>query len=123
MISRIRHYLVVYYGLFSNCFSQALSFRVNFLLMFAVDLAFYFSSYASVSIIFDHVDTIGMWNREQFLFFISFVIAVDQLSMTFFAMSFWELSRDLKLGKLDFLLLKPIGLLFPIFFEVFVSLV
>ncbi|MCB0319636.1 MAG: ABC-2 family transporter protein, partial [Bdellovibrionales bacterium] len=46
-----------------------------------------------------------------------FALAVNNLHMAFFAMSFWEFSSDLRLGKLDFWLVKPAHILFTVFFR------
>ncbi len=116
-LSFLRYYLSVYRRYISNNVARALSFRINFILLFFVDLAFYGSSFGSVSFIFDHVDTVGPWSRQEFLFFVAFMMAVDQIHMSLFMMSFWELSSDLREGRLDFSLLKPTGILFPVFFR------
>lgn len=82
-----------------------------------MDLFFYFSSLATVSFIFDHVQTIGPWNKEQLMFFISFMLCVDHLHMTLISESFWVLSRDIKSGSMDFTILKPIHSIFTSFFR------
>ncbi len=117
MLDRVRHYFSVYRGFVSCGFATGLSFRVNFVLLIIMDLFFYASSLYATSFIFDQVDHIGSWNRSQFLFFVSFMLAVDQLHMTFIAEAFWGFSFDLRTGKLDFFLLKPIGALFTVFFQ------
>lgn len=101
----------------STSFSLAMSFRLNFFLLIVMDLFFYFSSLATVSIIFDHVQTIGPWNKDQLMFFTSFMLCVDHLHMTLISESFWVFSRDLKTGNVDFILLRPIHSIFSIFFR------
>lgn len=117
MFDRIRHYFRVYKGFVACGFATGLSFRVNFVLLIIMDLFFYASSLYATMFIFDQVDHIGPWNRSQFLFFVSFMLAVDHLHMTFIAEAFWGFSFDLRTGKLDFFLLKPIGALFTVFFQ------
>ena len=111
------HYLRVYWQFIATSVAQTMSFRVHFILVIFVDIFFYLSSLASVDFIFQHVETIGVWNREEFLFFISFMLAVDHLHMIFFSHGFWMFSADLRSGNLDFHLLKPTGALFNIFFR------
>ncbi len=113
----MKYYLSLWLAFFSNCVSDAASFRLNSMLVIFVDLAFYTASFGTVAFLFDHVDTIGPWNEDQFLFFVAFMMAIDQLHMTQFAMSFWQLSHDIRLGQLDYFLLKPAPVLFPIFFR------
>ncbi len=90
---------------------------MNFVLLIIVDLFFYLSTIATIKVIFNHVDTIGPWNEDAFLFFLFFVLAINQLHMSLFAMSFWKFSADLRLGMLDFWLVKPAGILFTVFFR------
>lgn len=117
IFKRTRHYLNVYSGFLSNSFSEAMNFRVHFILLIVMDLFFYFSALASVNIIYNHVETIGPWNRDQLSFFLSVMLAVNQLHMTFISQSFWEMVVILRKGDLDFTLLKPIGSIFIVFFR------
>lgn len=116
-MNTIRHYLRVYWQFVATSIAQTMSFRIHFLLVILVDLFFYASSLASVDFIFRHVESIGVWNREEFLFFICFMLAVDHLHMIFFSHGFWMFSADLRSGNLDFHLLKPTGALFNVFFR------
>jgi ABC-2 type transport system permease protein len=114
---RVRHYLSVYREFVGNSFSEAMSYRLHFVLLIVMDLLFYFSALASVDFIYDHVPMIGPWRREQFLFFVSFMLAVDHLHMTFVSENFWNFSLELRTGRLDFVLLRPLGALFTVFFR------
>jgi viologen exporter family transport system permease protein len=114
---RVRHYWQVYKEFLSTSFAEAMSYRLHFVLLIVMDLLFYFSALASVDFIYDHVQTIGQWARPQFLFFVSFMLAVDHLHMTFVSENFWNFSYELRTGRLDFVLIKPIGALFPVFFR------
>lgn len=113
----VYHYFSVYAGFLSTCFTQATSFRVNFVLLVTMDLFFYFTSFATVSFIFDHVETIGPWQRPQLMFFIAYMLTLDQLHMTLISESFWVFSRELKTGALDYVILKPINTVFNVFFR------
>lgn len=114
---RIVHYLKVYQGFLNVCFAEAMSFRLHFFLLIVMDLAFYTSTLASIDIIYDHVSMIGPWNREQLLFFVSIMLAINQFHMTFVSENFWYFSLILRQGDLDFILLKPISSLFSTFFR------
>ncbi len=110
-------YARIYRGFINTCISQATSFRLHFFLLIFMDLFFYISSLATVDFIFDYVPMIGPWNRDQFLFFISFMLAIDQLHMTFVSEGFWSFSFELRTGHLDFHLLRPAGTIFSVFFR------
>ncbi len=115
MFRTIKKYTRVYRHFVSTSIALGTSFRLHFILLILMDLLFYFSSLASVSFIFDHVNQIGPWQRTEFMFFVCFMLAVDHLHMTFVSESFWELSHQIRTGSLDFLLLKPIGTVFHAF--------
>jgi ABC-2 type transport system permease protein len=113
----LRHYAGIYREFVNNCFAAALTYRLHFILLIVMDLLFYLSILGSVDFLFAHLDHIGPWGRSQFMFFMSFMIAVEHLHMTFISENFWEFSYDVRMGRLDFILLKPVGALFIIFFR------
>jgi ABC-2 type transport system permease protein len=115
MMRRLRQYLAVYGKFLSTCFAAASTYRLHFVLLIVMDQLFYFSLLGSVDFIFDQVPVIGPWSRDHFMFFIAFMLAVDHLHMTFVSESFWEFSYDLRTGRLDFILLRPLNTLFTIF--------
>jgi ABC-2 type transport system permease protein len=110
-------YWQVYRQFVNHSFAEAMSFRAHFVLLIVMDLFFYLSLLGSIDFIFQHIDQIGPWQKPQFMFFASFMVAIDHLHMTFISESFWNLSRDIRTGRLDFVLIKPIGSLFQIFFR------
>lgn len=118
-MSRISHYISVYREFINTCISQAMTYRTHFALLIIMDLIFYLVTISTVHFLYDHISLLGHWDRSTFLFFISFVLVLDQLHMTFIAESFWMFSFDIRKGLLDFILIKPIGTLFIIFFRYF----
>lgn len=117
MQNTLRHYAQVYYEFLRTCFAEVATYRLHFVLLIFLDLVFYGISIATVQFIFEQVDSIGPWDRNQFLFFLCFMLAIDHLHMTFISENFWTFSRDLRQGNVDFILLKPTGALFTIFFR------
>ncbi|MCO4794596.1 MAG: ABC-2 family transporter protein [Bacteriovoracaceae bacterium] len=116
-MSSIKHYLSVYKKFIETSFSVQLSFRTSFALLIFMDLFFYISTLATVDFIYDHVAVIGPWEKNKLMFFISFMLCVDHLHMTLLSESFWVLSRQIRTGELDFILLKPVHSIFTIFFR------
>ena len=117
IFSRIKHYFNVYQGFVITCFIESMNFRLHFVLLILMDLLFYISALASILIIYNHVETIGVWNREQLLFFVAFMLGINQLTMTFVSESYWRFPELIRSGDLDFILLKPIGAVFSVFFR------
>lgn len=119
MIEKISHYIQVYKKFVSTSISVETSFRTSFILLIFMDLFFFFTSIGSVSFIYDHVEKIGPWNRQELLFFLSYMLVIDNLHMMIFSQSFWEFSFNLKTGQLDYVILKPMNTIFSVFFRHF----
>ncbi len=117
----IQHYFNVYKKFISTSIQVESSFRTSYALIIFMDLFFFISSLASVNFIYDHVETIGPWKREQLLFFVTFVLSIDNLHMMIFSQNFWQLSFMIKTGELDYVILKPMSTIFSVFFRHFRS--
>ena len=115
------HHGKVYQKFISTSIQVESSFRTSYILIILMDFFFFASTLASVHFIYDHVEHIGPWPKEQFLFFISFVLLVDNLHMILVSQNFWELSFMIRTGEFDYLLLKPTHSLFNAFFRHFRS--
>ena len=99
--------------------AAAMSFRSSFVLIVVMDLIFYAMSFYSVDFIYNHVPLIGTWNREQLLFFIAFMLCIDNIHMIVVSENFWEFTRLVRTGEMDFLLLRPLSSMFSVFFSYF----
>ena len=119
MFDRLKHYARVYGKFVTTSSAVAMSFRINFFLLVMVDMTFYGGITFGVSSIFDHVSTVGPWNRDQLLFFLFYMLTVDAIHMTVISTAFWEFSEEIKTGQLDYALLKPLNSIFVIFFRWF----
>ncbi len=107
-------YLSIYREFFKTSLSEELSFRANFTLQSLMNVLLIGVYFFTSIFIFDHVEHIGLWGEKEFLFFLAFVFAVDQTHYLIFAANFWEFSEKIRLGNLDFYLLKPVPSLFII---------
>ncbi|HAZ12303.1 MAG: hypothetical protein A2X86_03610 [Bdellovibrionales bacterium GWA2_49_15] len=117
MMNQIKIYLAIYKKFLDCAFSRATTFRTSFFLIVIMDLFFYASVLGSVDFIFQHVPSIGGWNRDQFLFFLSFMLAIDNLHMSFLSENFWIFALDLRSGVLDYVFIRPVSSIFLIFFR------
>ena len=110
-------YFSLYREFFKTSLSEELSFRSNFILQSLMNITFIGVYFFTSAFIFDHVEHIGLWNKPEFFLFLSFVFAVDQTHYMIFSPNFWEFSDDVRLGTLDFHLLKPFPTLFAVLFR------
>ena len=111
----LKKYILVYREFFNTSLSMEMSFRLNFFLQNLMNLIFLGTSFFAAGFIFDHIESIGFWGRTEFFFFLSFFFAVDQIHYLLFSANFWGFSDDVRLGGLDFHLLKPVSSLFAVF--------
>ncbi|OGH00963.1 MAG: hypothetical protein A2600_03710 [Candidatus Lambdaproteobacteria bacterium RIFOXYD1_FULL_56_27] len=118
MGSRIKQYLSIYGSFFSTSFSAAMSFRGHFVLLILMDLVFYYTHLVSIDILYDHIQTIGIWDRQQLLFFASVMLAINQISMTLVSENYWIFPLSIRTGELDFSLIKPVNAVFLSFFRI-----
>lgn len=116
-MKNIVHFLRVYKEYLSISLSAASSFRTHFILLILVDVAFYLTTIGSVVFIFDHLDFIGPWNKSQFMFFLSFMLLVDNIHMSLISQNYWEFPNYIKNGTLDLELIKPFPTIFIVFFK------
>lgn len=114
-MKELRRYGRVYARFLETSIAEEMSFRLNFFMLIAVNLAFFAGLVGSILVLFDHVDRIGDWNRDEFLFFVAVEEVIDTLFLAFFATNFWEFSDDLRTGNLDFTLTRPLSSLFLVF--------
>ena len=105
-------YLFLYREFLKTSLSEELSFRFNFTLQSVMNISFIGVYFFTSVFIFDHIEHIGPWDETEFLLFLSFALAVDQTHYLIFASNFWGFSDDVRLGTLDFHLLKPVPSLF-----------
>jgi ABC-2 type transport system permease protein len=108
-------YLGVLGQLLLNSLAKLLSFRLNFILFLFSELAAFGTLYLTVDFLYQHIATVGGWNRVQFMVFIFWWQCVMNLHSAFAAPNFWNFASELQNGNLDFRLLRPLGSLFDIF--------
>lgn len=117
LLKNIKTYWEVYLRFIANSASSAMSFRLNFFLFILLDMGFLLVTLGTTDFLFNHVATIGAWDRYHMLFFITFVIFVDWAHMLFLSENFWELSILIRTGMVDFIILLPLSPLFTLFFR------
>lgn len=106
MMSR---YLRIYLNFLRFAASRALQFRSELLFRVIMDIIFYGVFLGFYEILYSHTATIGQWNREQAMIFISGFLVVDALQMTFFADLYHAFQYLYRGGGLDHYLTKPIS--------------
>ncbi|MGB0455062.1 MAG: ABC transporter permease [Bacteriovoracaceae bacterium] len=112
-------YLEIYKQFVTTSTAQELSFRVNFCLIVLIDLVFMLTTFFTVDFLFDHVTQIGPWDRNQLLFYVAFMLTLDNIHTGMVTANFWMLSFNIKYGQMDYIFLKPVSTIFNSFFRYF----
>ena len=118
-LEQLKHYFYVYRKFVSTSIAVNTSFRTSFVLLIVMDFITFLTTIYSIDFIYNHIETIGPWGRNELLFFALFMLTIDNLHMILFSESFWALSFDIKSGALDFTILKPMNTIFSVFFRYF----
>ncbi|MGD0899146.1 MAG: ABC-2 family transporter protein [Thermoguttaceae bacterium] len=93
-----------------NSLVRDMTFRGNFLIEAVTSLGWALMNLAFYVLIFSYTSTIGDdagWSRDQFFLFIATALIINSIVQTFFMTNADELSDLIRLGSLDFILLKP----------------
>lgn len=117
ILKTIKHYASVYQSFLSTCIAESLTYRLNFALIFVMDLIFAISILSPGKFMIDAIGTIGVWDEPHLMFFLCFMICLDQFHMFIVSANFWEFSVLVRSGGLDYILLRPLGSIFNIFFR------
>lgn len=115
----IRRYFEVYKQYWVQQLALASSFRLNFSLMILFDIMYYAVSLYTIDIIFLYSGHIGSWDRNQFMLFAAFMMALDNIHMAMVSQGFWIFASNIRLGGLDHYLVKPVHPLFSCFMQHF----
>lgn len=92
----------------SNAAVREMTFRGNFLINL-VTRAFWFCAQITLfEIIYNNVDSINDWSREQYFAFMATGMLINALVEAFFMPNCANFSELIRTGNLDFVLLKPI---------------
>jgi ABC-2 type transport system permease protein len=116
-LSIMTRYWRIYKKLFAINLAKGLAFRAHFFLLILFDLFFYTTAILTIDFLFRQIGPIAGWTREHFLFFIAFMLTVEQFHMAFISEAFWQFSYEVRTGRLDYVLLKPVNPIFLTFFR------
>jgi ABC-2 type transport system permease protein len=93
-----------------NSLVRDMTFRGNFLIEAVTSLGWALMNLAFYVLIFHYTDTIGKgtgWGEYEFFLFFATSMVINSVVQTFFMTNADELSDLIRLGSLDFVLLKP----------------
>jgi len=111
------HYGRVFLTFFRNSLVREMTFRGNFMIELVTRGFWFVAQITLFEIIYRSVPSIAGWSREQYFAFMATGMLINALVETFFMPNCANFSELIRLGNLDFVLLKPIDTQFLVSFE------
>lgn len=87
-------------------------FRLDFSFRIFMDLFFYAMNIIFFQVIYLHTKTLGGWNFDQILIFVTTFLLADAMAMTIYSNGCWWLPHYINRGDLDYYLTRPVSSLF-----------
>jgi len=110
-------YLRVFGTFLRNALIREMMFQGNFLIQVITRAFWFFAQIALFGIIFSTVPQINGWNRDQYFAFMATGMLINGIVETFFMPNCANLSEQIRTGRLDFALVKPIDSQFLVSLE------
>jgi ABC-2 type transport system permease protein len=111
------YHLRVFGIFFRNALIREMMFQGNFLIQVITRAFWFFAQIALFGIIFNSVPDINGWSRDQYFAFMATGMLINGIVETFFMPNCANLSEQIRTGRLDFALLKPIDSQFLVSLE------
>jgi ABC-2 type transport system permease protein len=110
-------YLRVFLTFARNSLVREMTFKSNFIIEGISSLSWMLMNLGFYLLIFQYTDEIGHasgWGQHQFFVFLATTLFINSLVQTFFMLNCEEISEQIRTGRLDFALVKPIDTQFLI---------
>ncbi|RME38205.1 MAG: hypothetical protein D6788_07915 [Planctomycetota bacterium] len=110
-------YLRILRRFWKNSLLREMTFRGHFLINVVSELIWVFLLLVFIQVIFSKTPHVKGWNREQYWFLMGTHMIVTALFEALFFDNCWRISRLVRTGDLDFVLLRPASAQFLLSFE------
>ena len=101
--------LKLYLKMFSSNLMQQMEYKADFIMRSTFELAIVFSNYILYVVIYNNVDTLCGWTKDQAILLTMVSALLDCVITFFFVGGLYKLPEMINTGSLDFLLLKPVN--------------
>ena len=111
------YYTRVFLTFFRNALIREMMFQGNFLIQIITRAFWFFAQIALFEIIFRKVPSINGWDRDQYFAFMATGMLINSIVESLFMPNCANFSEQIRTGRLDFALLKPIDSQFLVSLE------
>ncbi|MGQ9804573.1 MAG: ABC transporter permease [Chlorobiales bacterium] len=112
ILNLARRYLRLWLSFFRHSLTQEMQYRLNFVLVFVMDIVWYAVNIGFFEVIYMNTDNIAGYTRYEVFFFMTTIFVIDALDMMLFSSSLWVMNDLIRKGDFDLLLTKPISPMF-----------
>lgn len=109
---QLRRYLKLYRAIFLNNLERELEFRLDFIVGNLTTLIWFVANILMIKILYLHTDTVAGWTSNELLVLLGIFLLVRNIFGFFFENNLDNLSDYIRLGTLDFFMVKPVNLQF-----------
>lgn len=110
-------YIRVFGTFLRNALIREMMFKANFLIQIVTRGLWFFAQVALFQIIYREVNYISGWTQDQFFAFMATGMLINGIVETFFMPNCANLSEQIRTGRLDFALVKPLDTQFMVSLE------
>ena len=110
-------YVRVFWMFVRNSLIREMMFPANFMIQVVTRLFWFFARVALFVVIYKEVDHIQEWSKHQYFAFMATGMLINGIVETFFMPNCASFSEQIRTGRLDFALLKPINTQFLVSLE------
>ncbi len=91
-----------------NCLAREMQFRANFLIRLVTEILWLGMQWVFLEVIYSNTPQVAGWNKWQMIALLGTIHLINQLFEAFFFDNCARLVDQIRLGELDFILLKPV---------------
>jgi len=106
MFQLLRRYVRLWLAFFRHSLTQEMQYRLNFILVFVMDIVWYAVNIGFFEVIYMNTDNIAGYTRYEVFFFMTTIFVIDALDMMLFSSSLWVMNDLIRKGDFDLLLTK-----------------
>ncbi len=105
----MRRYFRLYCAFWRNCLRQAVEFRANFIANVATNMGWLFSLVLFLKLIYLNTHSVAGWSEGQMFLLVGTYSVLRGITDTLFYQNLSDLPNQIRLGTLDFTLLRPVN--------------
>jgi ABC-2 type transport system permease protein len=105
----MKRYFRLYIAFWRNCLRQAVEYRANFWSNVATNLGWLFSLVLFIKLVYINTNSVAGWTEAEMFVLVGTYSVLRGITDTFFYTNLSQLPDQMRLGTMDFVLLRPVN--------------